>query len=117
MRRIKSMDEYFSDLSKFTDKMKSKIKDFLSALKNEGAETKEIYLLLNKAAKGQLVDENGNKRSLTDDEVKKIKSQSVDILKVLGLTSLSILPGGTLAFILIKALKQEDKIYPSSFKK
>jgi hypothetical protein len=117
MRRIKTPSEYMSDISGFTNKMKSKIGDFMQALKSEGRETKEAYDLLNKAAKGQIRDENGNKRSLTDAETKIIKEQTVDVLRVLGLTSISLLPGGTLVFILMKAFKQEDKILPSSFKK
>ena len=106
-----------NDITKFVDKMKSKFNDFTNALKNEGKETRLVYDLLNKAAKGQLFDENGNKRSLTESEIKMIKEQSVDILKVLGLTSISILPGGTLVFILLKVFKQDNKILPSSFKK
>jgi hypothetical protein len=117
MRYVKSVKEYMSDITKFVNKMKSKYNDFITALKSEGKETRVVYELLNKAAKGQLVDENGNKRNLTEEEVKMIKEQSVDILRVLGLTSISLLPGGTLVFILIKVFKQEDKIYPSSFKK
>lgn len=117
MRHIKSIKEYMNDITKFVDKMKSKFNEFKTALKSEGKETRIVYDLLNKAAKGQLFDENGNRRSLTENEVKMIKEQSVDILKVLGLTSISILPGGTLVFILLKVFKQEDKILPSSFKK
>jgi hypothetical protein len=117
MRYLKSVKEYMSDITKFVDKMKSKYNDFITALKSEGQETRVVYDLLNKAAKGQLVDESGKKRNLTEEEIKMIKEQSVDILRVLGLTSISLLPGGTLVFILIKVFKQEDKIYPSSFKK
>jgi len=117
MRRIKSPSEYMSDISRFSEKLKSKLGDFVSALRSEGRETKEAYELLNKAAKGLLKDSEGNKRSLTDAEIKTIKDQTVDVLRVLGLTSISLLPGGTLVFILLKALKQDDKILPSSFKK
>lgn len=116
MRRIKAAGDYMADVSRFTEKLRSKFKDFASALKSEGKETRDAYELLNKAAKGQLKDENGNKRSLTEEEIKTIKEQTVDVLRVLGLTSLSILPGGTLVFILLKVFKQEDRIYPSSFK-
>ena len=49
------------------------------------------------------------------DEKNQVKEQAGDIFKVIGLTSLSILPGGTLVFILLKVFKQEDKILPSSF--
>lgn len=117
MRYIKPVKEYMSDINKFVDKMKSKYTDFIAALKSEGKETRAVYDLLNKAAKGQLVDEDGIKRSLTEEEIKLVKDQSVDILKVLGLTSISLLPGGTLVFVLLKVFKQEDRILPSSFKK
>jgi hypothetical protein len=117
MRYIKSVKEYMSDINKVVDKVKSKYADFIAALKSEGKETRIVYDLLNKAAKGQLTDENGDKRNLTESEIKLIKEQSVDILKVLGLTSISLLPGGTLVFILLKVFKQEDRILPSSFKK
>ena len=117
MRYIKSVKEYMSDINKFVDKMKSKYTDFIAALKSEGKETRVVYDLLNKAAKGQLLDEDGIKRSLTEEEIKLVKDQSVDILKVLGLTSISLLPGGTLVFVLLKVFKQEDRILPSSFKK
>ena len=117
MKYIKSVKEYMTDINKVVDKVKSKYNDFITALKSEGKETRVVYDLLNKAAKGQLTDEDGNKRNLTESEVKLIKDQSVDILKVLGLTSISLLPGGTLVFILLKVFKQEDRILPSSFKK
>ena len=117
MRYIKFVKEYMSDINKFVDKMKSKYTDFIAALKSEGKETRVVYDLLNKAAKGQLLDEDGIKRSLTEEEIKLVKDQSVDILKVLGLTSISLLPGGTLVFVLLKVFKQEDRILPSSFKK
>lgn len=117
MKYIKSVKEYMSDINKVVDKVKSKYNDFITALKSEGKETRVVYDLLNKAAKGQLTDEDGNKRNLTESEIKLIKDQSVDILKVLGLTSISLLPGGTLVFILLKVFKQEDRILPSSFKK
>jgi hypothetical protein len=117
MKYIKSVKEYMTDINKVVDKVKSKYNDFITALKSEGKETRVVYDLLNKAAKGQLTDEDGNKRNLTESEIKLIKDQSVDILKVLGLTSISLLPGGTLVFILLKVFKQEDRILPSSFKK
>jgi hypothetical protein len=116
MRRIKPAGDYMADISRFSEKLRSKFKDFVASLKSEGKETRAAYELLNKAAKGQLKDESGNKRSLTEEEIKMIKEQTVDVLRVLGLTSLSILPGGTLVFILIKVFKQEDRVYPSSFK-
>jgi hypothetical protein len=105
------------DISKFVEKMKSKYDDFAIALKSEGKETRAVYELLNKAAKGQLVDKAGKKRSLSEEEIETIKVRSVDILRLLGLTSIALLPGGTLVFVLLKAFKQEDKILPSSFKK
>jgi hypothetical protein len=105
------------DISKFVENMKSKYDDFAIALKSEGKETRAVYELLNKAAKGRLVDKAGKKRSLSEEEIETIKLRSVDILRLLGLTSIALLPGGTLVFVLLKAFKQEDKILPSSFKK
>lgn len=117
MRRIKSAGEYISDITRFAEKLKSKFADFKAAMKSEGEETRQAYALLRKASKGELVDESGRKRPLSEEEIKTIKEQTVDVLRVLGFTSLAILPGGTLALILLKAFKQEDKILPSSFKK
>jgi hypothetical protein len=102
-------------LNKLVEKLKSRFDDFVDKLQKEGKETKEVFDLVLKESRGELLDENGKRRDLTNEEKEKVKEQAGDIFKVLGLTSLSILPGGTLVFILLKVFKQEDKILPSSF--
>jgi hypothetical protein len=111
MKYIKSM----KGLNKLVEKLKSRFDDFVDKLQKEGKETKEVFDLVLKESRGELLDENGKRRDLTNEEKEKVKEQAGDIFKVLGLTSLSILPGGTLVFILLKVFKQEDKILPSSF--
>ena len=104
-----------SDVNNFVTKLKINFNGFLKNLQSEGRETKELFDLVLKESRGELYDENGQRRHLTTEEKNKIRDQAADIFKVLGLTSLSILPGGTLVFILLKVFKQEDKILPSSF--
>jgi hypothetical protein len=115
MRYLKGRKSFMNDINKFVDKLKNNFNDFLKKVQTEGRETKEAFDLVLKESRGELLDEDGNKRRLTSDEKKIIKQQAVDVFKVLGLTSLSILPGGTLIFILLRVFKQEDKILPSSF--
>lgn len=115
MRYLKGRKSFMSDINKFVDKLKNNFNDFLKKIQTEGRETREAFDLVLKESRGELLDEDGNKRRLTSDEKKIIKQQAVDVFKVLGLTSLSILPGGTLIFILLRVFKQEDKILPSSF--
>jgi hypothetical protein len=111
MKYLKSV----KGLNKLVNKLKSQFDEFMDKLQKEGRETKEVFDLVLKESRGELLDENGNKRKLTNDEKNQVKEQAGDIFKVIGLTSLSILPGGTLVFILLKVFKQEDKILPSSF--
>lgn len=115
MRYLKGRKSFMSDINKFVDKLKNNFNDFLKRIQTEGRETREAFDLVLRESRGELLDENGNKRRLTIEEKKIIKQQAVDVFKVLGLTSLSILPGGTLIFILLRVFKQEDKILPSSF--
>lgn len=117
MKYIKSIKDYISDPSQLMEDLRNNFQEFKRKLKTEGEETRKVYDLLSKASKGELLDDNGQKRELTEEEVRFIKQQSVDVLKMLGLTSLSILPGGTLVFILLKVFKQQNLITPSSFKK
>lgn len=104
-----------SDINKFVTKIKNNFGDFVKKLQNEGRETRELFDLVLKESRGELFDENGNRRDLTRDEKELVKEQAKDIFKVLGLTSISLLPGGTLVFILLKVFKQEENILPSSF--
>lgn len=104
-----------SDINKFVSKIKSRFDDFIKKLQTEGKETKEAFDLVLKESRGELLDENGNKRDLTAKEKELVKEQAKDLFKVLGLTSITLLPGGTLVFILIRVFKQEENLLPSSF--
>ena len=115
MKYVKSGKEYMSDINKFVSKIKSRFDDFIKKLQTEGKETKEAFDLVLKESRGELLDENGNKRDLTSKEKDFIKDQTKDLFKVLGLTSITLLPGGTLVFILIRLFKQESNLLPSSF--
>jgi hypothetical protein len=89
------------------DELKSKFNKFITALKQEGKETKVAFTLLAQAAQG--------KKNLSDVEKKQIGDQMKDVLKTIGLTAIAVLPGGSIAAILIKLLKAERYILPSSF--
>ena len=87
--------------------IKSKFNKFVKAIKQESQETKEAFKLLILAATG--------KKTLTDAEQKQIGDQLKDVLKTIGLTAIAVMPGGFIAAILIKVLKAEKYITPSSF--
>ena len=87
--------------------IKSKFSKFVKAIKQESQETKEAFKLLILAATG--------KKTLTDAEQKQIGDQLKDVLKTIGLTAIAVMPGGFIAGILIKVLKAEKYITPSSF--
>jgi hypothetical protein len=93
-------------LPNITD-LKSKFKTFLDKLKQEGKETKDAFNLLVQAAKGD--------KKLTDLDKQQIKEQLKDILKgVFGVTVFA-LPAGSLVLILLKLIKMQGIITPSSF--
>ncbi len=104
------------DLGKMRAKLRLRFRDLIDCIKQENDETKEAFDLILKESRGLLLDEEGNPRGLTKKEKEFIKHQAFDVLKVIGLASLAILPGGTLALILINAFKLNDKVLPSSFK-
>jgi len=89
------------------DDFKVKFKKFIAALKQEGKETKQAFVLLAQAAQG--------KKTLTANEKKQIGDQMKDVLKALGLTAIAVLPGGLIAGLIIKLLKAEKYITPSAF--
>jgi hypothetical protein len=90
------------------DKGKSQVKDFMSAMKNETLETKHALKMI-------LDHINGEK--LTPEEWKWVRGQMKDVVKLLGLTTVAVTPGGSLIAILAKALKVDKYMLPSSFKK
>jgi len=96
--------KWYDDL---LDKMKSEFHQFISNMDKEKDETKEAFKLIVQSAKGE--------KELTDAEKKQIGDQMKDVLKTVGLTAASVLPGGTIYFLIIKLLKLEKFTLPSSF--
>ena len=89
------------------DNVKSKLNNFIQAVKQEGKETKQAFSLLLKAAKGDI--------DLTDEQNQFIKEQMVDLLKSLGLVTIAVMPAGSLVALLLKTLKLSPYITPSAF--
>lgn len=113
---MKRTKDYVMRGIKMATAARSKFVPLMAAIKNEGEETREAFDLLLKASRGQLKDDSGNARKLTGKEVEYIKEQALDVLKVVGITSIAILPGGTLVFILLRLFRLNERILPSSFK-
>jgi len=88
-------------------KLHSRFKAFLRAISSESKETKEAFVLLAQAAQG--------KKKLTDEEKKEIGNQMKDVLKTMGIIAASVLPGGTIYFILIRLLRLEKYTIPNNF--
>lgn len=88
-------------------KLKTKFKDFLANLKQEGEETKQAFVTLANAVK--------DGKELSSEEREQIGNQMKDILKTLGFTAATVLPGGVIYFALVKLLKLEKYTMPSSF--
>ena len=86
---------------------KAQIKKFMLAMKNEGVETKQAFKLLMQHVSGKKLD---------DADWKFIKMQMKDVVKMIGLTTVAIAPGGTLVALLARALKVDKYMLPSSFK-
>jgi len=86
---------------------KAQVKKFLMAMKNEGIETKQAFKLLMQHVAGKKLD---------DADWKFIKDQMKDVVKLVGLTTVAIAPGGTLVALLARALKVDKYMLPSSFK-
>jgi hypothetical protein len=91
----------------FVDNMKTKIKDFISAIKQEGQETKEAFKLILQAAKGEI--------ELSNEQKEQIGNQLKDVLKTIGLTAIATLPGGFIVAALLKIFKQTHLVTPSAF--
>jgi len=88
-------------------KMKTRFKDFVQKVNQEKEETKQAFGLIAQAAQG--------KRKLTPEEQKQVGEQMRDVLKTMGLGAATVLPGGTIYFLVIKLLKLEKYTMPSSF--
>ena len=109
--KIKIYGEFMNEskMSQYIRDLGRKMKDFFKAVGNESKETAEAVKLVYQAQK--------DNRKLTDKEKEMVKEQLKDVLKTIGLGYVAIMPGGFIVAVLIKALKLNDKIIPSSFKK
>ena len=86
-------------------KAKDQAKRFASAMKTESQETQHALAMI-------LQHLNGEK--LTPEEWKWVRGQMKDVVKILGLTTMAVAPGGSLIAILAKALKADKYLLPSS---
>jgi len=111
IEKIETYGEFMNEskMSDYIKKLSQKMKEFFKAVGNERKETTEVVRLVYQAQK--------NNRKLTKEEKNQVKEQLKDVLKTIGLGSIAIMPGGFIVAVLIKALKLNDKIVPSSFKK
>lgn len=89
------------------DKLKNEVNLFLEALKKEGIETKSMSKLVTTCVI--------ERRKLTDEEGKKFAKQLKNLVKTLGLTTIILMPGGSIFFMLIHYLKLRDYFLSDSF--
>jgi hypothetical protein len=101
---IDKMGDIYSD---FYKEMKKSFFKFIDGIKNESKETKEAFNLVVRASKDEI--------ELNKEQRKKIYDQLKDIFKTIGLTVLTLIPGASIIFLLIKFLKAEKYTFPSSF--
>jgi len=95
-------------LSNIKDKAKDQVNKLVQAVKTESDESKKALRMLIQHVNGQ---------KLSPEEWKWVKEQLKDILKMLGLTTIAVTPGGSLIALLLKAMKADKYILPSAFKK
>ena len=91
----------------FIKKLNVRFRAFMKAIKAEGAETMKAFALIVQAASGQ--------KKLTAQEKEQVGNQMKEALKSTGLVAASVLPGGTIYFILVRLLKLDDYVYPQRF--
>jgi hypothetical protein len=91
----------------FIKKLNVRFKAFMNSVKAEGRETQKAFALIIQAAQG--------KRKLTPQEKEQVGNQMKEALKSAGLVAASVLPGGTIYFILVRLLKLDDYVYPQRF--
>ena len=96
------------DMGSVVNKTKDKVKQFAAAMKTESNETKMALAMLLQHINGQ---------KLNDTEWEWVRNQMKDVIKILGLTTLAVTPGGSLVAILAKALKADKYLLPSSMLK
>lgn len=89
------------------DKLKKDVNLFLEALKQEGIDTKSMSKLVSTCVI--------ERRVLTDEEGKKFAKQLKNLVKTLGLTTIILMPGGSIIFILMHYLKLRDYFLSDNF--
>lgn len=87
--------------------LKAKFNVFIENLGKEGKEDKVAFRLI--------VQATFEGKELTHEEKVQVEEQLKDSLKTVGLVALTVLPGGTLFFILANFLKLNKYIIPSAF--
>ena len=92
-----------------TNKIKLKLEFFLKALKKENSKTKQAFSKIIHSSRGEI--------KLSKEDKKEIGNQMKNVLKLAGLTTIALVPGGIIAAILIKIFKAEKYITPTSFQK
>lgn len=108
MMPVDPMRGYGDMWDDFKNSMKKSYTDFIKKVKKEGKETQEAYELVVKASKGEV--------ELSEGQKDKIWKQLGDIFKSIGLGVISVIPGSVIILMLIKFLKLEKYVLPSSFK-
>ena len=104
---LKKNDLTEEAIGDYINKIKVRFKDFIKAIKEEGQDTKKAFALLLQGASG--------KKKLTQKEKEQIGNQLKDALKAAGLLAATVLPGGTIYFILIRLLRLEKYTMPDRF--
>ena len=103
------LDEGFvgDAVKKYGKALSDKYHDFVKRVKQEGRETREAYR--------KLVDSVMTGKSLSKEERKEIGDQFKDVLKLIGITAASIIPGGIIYFLLARVTKLKRHLVPSAF--
>ena len=94
-------------LKRYYKSVKGHVKDFTQRIGKESDKTKEVFRLL--------VDSSVNGVKLTPEEKTQIGEQMKDVLKTVGLVSITLLPGGSVFLILTNVLKINKHVLPSAF--
>jgi hypothetical protein len=96
-----------SDVLGYFAGLKLKFNDFLKKLEEEDDQAKLAFHLL--------VQSTFEGKELTHEEKIEIENQLKEVLKTIGLVGMTVLPGGTLFFLLAHFLKLNKYIIPSVF--
>lgn len=87
--------------------LSNSLNDLKRKVGSESTETKEAFNLLVSAIKGN---------ELSDEDKTKISEQLKDLLRMVGLGAIAVIPGGAAVMALLKLLKLQNVVLPSSFR-